>query len=149
MSSGFAPRVGEVSPTEAWKLLETDRSARLIDVRTRAEWGYVGVPDLSEIGQTLICVEWAMFPEMSINPRFTEAVTEELGDERPGSLLFICRSGKRSLAAARAMADHLASRGETARCLSVAEGFEGDLDPHGHRGCLNGWKFRGLAWRQS
>jgi len=149
MSSGGLPRVGEVVPTQAWEILKTEPNARLIDVRTAAEWGYVGVPDLSEIGQTLICVEWLSFPGMSRNPHFVDAVTEQLGGEGPGTLLFICRSGVRSLAAARAVAEHFAERGVSVECLNVAEGFEGDLDPHGHRSCLNGWKFRGLAWRQS
>jgi rhodanese-related sulfurtransferase len=149
MSTGTAPGIGEVLPPAAWTILETDQNARLIDVRTQAEWSFVGVPDVSELGQTLICVEWASFPGMSVNPRFVDEVMEALGDEAPGKLLFLCRSGVRSLYAAGAVAQRFASEGKTVDCLNVAGGFEGDLDSDGHRGFQNGWKLHGLAWRQS
>ena len=32
---------------------------------------------------------------------------------------------------------------------NIAEGFEGDKDENGHRGTLNGWRFRGLPWQQT
>ncbi|CAN0605672.1 unnamed protein product, partial [Ectocarpus sp. 12 AP-2014] len=57
--------------------------------------------------------------------------------------------GARSLRAAYLVADHLAARGEKVTCLNIAEGFEGDLNASAHRGSKNGWKSRGLSWRQS
>ena len=149
MSTGNRPSVGEVLPADAWTILETDNNARLIDVRTQAEWSFVGVPDLSELGHTLICIEWAEFPGMSKNPRFADAVVEALGDEAPGPLLFLCRSGVRSLYSAEAVTAKYSQMGKAVECLNVKEGFEGDLNPNGHRGFHNGWKHRGLAWRQS
>ena len=149
MSRASGSPVGEVNPDEAWQILSGDNTAQLIDVRTRAEWGYVGVPDLGEIGQKTAFVEWAAFPDMSVNPRFVAEVMEAIGDETPKSFLFLCRSGVRSLRAAYAVAEHLAQIGVDAECLNVAEGFEGDLNAQGHRGDINGWKARGLAWRQS
>lgn len=148
MSTGPDHQVGEVSPTEAWELLE-GQDAVLVDVRTRAEWTFVGVPDLSGLTRPLLTVEWASFPGMSKNPRFVAQVMEELGDDVPSTLLFICRSGARSLNAAQAVAAQLALDGLAATCLNVAEGFEGDLTATGQRGDHNGWKARGLAWRQS
>ncbi len=149
MSTGTDPRVGEVLPTDAWDILKTDKTARLIDVRTQAEWVFVGAPDLSELDHTLLCVEWASFPNMSQNQRFADAVIEVLGDEAPGKLLFLCRSGVRSLHAAHAVAARYSEKGQVVDCLNIAEGFEGDLNAMGRRGILNGWKHRGLAWRQS
>ena len=149
MSGASGPLVGEVSPGEAWQILEDTSSALLIDVRTRAEWGFVGVPDLSEVGQSTVFVEWASFPDMSANPQFVAEVMEAIGDNTPGTLLFICRSGARSFRAATTIAEHFVRIGVSGECLNVAEGFEGDLDPQGHRGRHNGWKARGLAWRQS
>ena len=140
--------VGEVDPDEAWRILSEEPSARLIDVRTRAEWGFVGTPDIGELGQTPLFVEWVSFPDMSMNARFAAEVEEALGDG-PGTLLFLCRSGSRSMQAARAVAGHYAEKGVEVTCLNVAEGFEGDLDASGHRGGHNGWKARRLAWRQS
>lgn len=149
MSKGSDPHIGGVPPAEAWRILATDPSARLVDVRTQAEWGFVGVPDVSDLGHTLICVEWAQFPGMSKNEHFVNAVMEEIGEETPSQILFLCRSGVRSLNAAKAVSAHLSARGVPVTCLNVEEGFEGDLDENGHRGFQNGWKFRGLAWCQS
>ena len=151
MSRPSGPRIGEVNPADAWRIIEEGQpdSVMLIDVRTRAEWGFVGVPDLAEAGAALVCVEWASFPDMSVNPRFVAEVMEAMSGQTPDTLLFICRSGARSLRAAQAVAQHLDSIGTAATCLNVAEGFEGDLDASGHRGGINGWKARGLAWRQS
>lgn len=149
MSGASGSSVGEISPDEAWRILEENSSALLIDVRTRAEWGFVGVPELSEVGHSTVFVEWVRFPDMSANPQFVAEVMEAIGDNTPSRLLFICRSGARSLRAATAVAEHFARIGVTADCLNVAEGFEGDLDPKGHRGNHNGWKARGLAWCQS
>ena len=146
---GPGSAVGEVNPDEAWRILNEDANARLIDVRTRAEWGFVGVPDLGEVGQKPILIEWASYPDMSVNPAFAAVVEEAIGSENPVTLLFLCRSGARSLQAAMAVTDHFARTGQSVTCLNVAEGFEGDLDASGHRGLQNGWKARGLAWRQS
>lgn len=149
MGTGSRPLVGEVDPVEAWRILDADNSARLIDVRTRAEWSFVGVPDLGELAHTPLFIEWSRYPDMSQNPAFAAELEEALGPDTPGPLLFICRSGARSLQAAMAVVGYFTEKGETVNCLNVAEGFEGDLDASGHRGGQNGWKARGLAWRQS
>ena len=141
--------VGNVLPADAWTILSEDRSSQLIDVRTTAEWGFVGVPDLSGLGRDPLFVEWAAFPDMSANPRFVAEVHDALSGQWPETLMFICRSGVRSRYAAEAVAEALVPTGASTRCINVAEGFEGDLDLDNHRGRLNGWKARGLAWRQS
>ena len=146
---GLGSGVGEVDPDGAWNILKSDKTARLIDVRTRAEWSFVGVPDTRELEQTSIFIEWSSYPDMSANPAFAAEVEAAIGSENPGPLLFICRSGARSLQAAMAVTDHFTRTGKSVSCLNVAEGFEGDLDASGHRGNHNGWKARGLAWRQS
>ncbi|MFN3230826.1 MAG: rhodanese-like domain-containing protein [Alphaproteobacteria bacterium] len=133
---------GDLSPKEAWTLLESDASATLIDVRTRAEWTYVGVPDLSPVNKQTVFIEWQIFPDGSRNPAFDQQVDSlELDKDTP--LLFLCRSGARSAAAASLMTQ----QGFT-RCYNVAEGFEGDPDGARHRGSVNGWKVRGLPWMQ-
>jgi rhodanese-related sulfurtransferase len=114
----------------------------------------VGVADLSATGKRLWPVEWAGFPAMRPDPGFLDGLDALAAEDGglPERLLFICRSGARSLAAAQAVAEAArAGRYEVppARVTNVAEGFEGDLDEAGHRGRLNGWKARGLPWRQS
>jgi rhodanese-related sulfurtransferase len=111
----------------------------MIDVRTAAEWSYVGQPDLASIGKQLRCVEWNTFPDGSRNPHFIEEATTGLDTNQP--ILLICRSGARSRAAAQAL--QAAGYEST---YNVSAGFEGDLDADGHR--RGGWKGAGLPWRQ-
>ena len=147
MSSVGTVPVGNVPVEEVWKQLAETRRSALIDVRTRAEWTFVGVPDLSSIGKKPVLLEWQGFPGMSVDPDFVGALQEALvsiGADRDWDLYFICRSGARSLSAARAMA----AAGYT-RCHNAAEGFEGPLDGSRKRGHTAGWKAAGLPWIQS
>jgi len=139
--------VDDVDVAAAWQGLTTQPRAQLIDVRTRAEWTYVGIPDLGPIGKRAVLVEWQTFPDQSVDPRFIERLSGELralGVDPGDDLFFICRSGSRSLAAAEAMA----ASGYRA-CHNVAGGFEGPLDDSRHRGTVGGWKAIGLPWLQS
>jgi rhodanese-related sulfurtransferase len=115
-------------------------------VRTRAEWTYVGIPDLGPIGKRAVLVEWQTFPDQAVDARFVERLSGELkalGVQLDDDLYFICRSGSRSLAAARAMAE-----AGYRSCHNVLCGFEGPLDDLRHRGTLSGWKALGLPWQQ-
>lgn len=138
--SGYA---GDLSPKEAWNLLESEPSALLVDVRTRAEWTYVGVADLSCLSKKPMLLEWQGFPDGQRNPRFADEL-EAAGVDPNTPILFLCRSGARSAAAARLMTE----RGYT-KCFNISEGFEGDPDAERHRGRVNGWKVRGLPWTQN
>lgn len=149
MSTGAGSRVSEMKPSETWDLLKHHSDAVLVDVRSKAEWGFVGVPDLSTLDHSVVFVEWASFPGMSANSRFVDEVEQALGGAVPSTMLFLCRSGVRSLSAAEAMSKAFLEKGHDVPCVSVAEGFEGDLDASRKRGALNGWKVRGLPWQQS
>lgn len=141
--------VNEATPTETWTTLAASPKTLLVDVRTRAEWSFVGTPDLTPLGRDVLLCEWVQFPAMVPNPRFVSDVDAAVTQGGVEAVYFLCRSGARSLAAAQAMQTHFAAQGRPVRCVNVREGFEGDLDASGHRGALNGWKARGLAWRQS
>ena len=147
MGTETEPDIAEVSPRDAWKILSDDTASVLVDVRTAAEWGFVGGPDLSALGKETLRVEWASWPGMTPNPTFVGEVGEQL-QGLPSCILFLCRSGVRSMHAAKAVAAAHVGTGPV-RCSKVREGFEGDLDDRDHRGGLNGWKARGLAWRQT
>ena len=140
-SQGYA---GDLSAAEAWALLCREPAAQLVDVRTAAEWSFVGVPDLSSMGRRVHCLEWQSFPSMATNPNFMAQACAALGDEKDTQVLFLCRSGARSRAAAMAMT----GAGYT-RSFNIAGGFEGDLDEERHRGRHNGWKAAGLPWKQT
>lgn len=137
---------GDVSCNECWEMLSADPDAQMIDVRTSAEWNFVGLPDLARLGRETILVEWQRYPDMSVNQNFASVVSAELeargaGPDTP--LFFICRSGARSQSAAIAM-----TAAGYSRAYNVAGGFEGARDGEGHRGTVEGWKFDGLPWVQ-
>ena len=133
--------LGSVGSTQTWRALHKQPEAVLVDIRTQAEWKYVGVPDLSGLGKSLMQVEWQVFPSMERNPRFLREL--QARSITPGRLVYlICRSGIRS----RDAAEFLAERGYTV--YNVADGFEGPIDGDGHRGG-SGWRAEGLPWKQS
>lgn len=133
---------GHLSPTEAWELLSRDARAMLVDVRTPAEWTFVGVPDVSSLGRELVTVPWTLWPDGTVNPHFL-AQLQESGADRASAVVFLCRSGVRSHAAASA-----ATQAGLRPAYNVRQGFEGDRDAEGHRG-RTGWRADGLPWTQS
>ena len=134
---------GDLSAQEAWDLLKSDPRAVLVDVRTQAEWNFVGLPDVSSLGREVALIEWQMFPTMQVNPDFV-AQAAEAQDDKAAPILFLCRSGARSRSAAIAL-----TRSGYGKAFNVAGGFEGDLDGDRHRGRKNGWKASGLPWKQT
>lgn len=123
-------------------MLAENPSAVLVDVRTEAEWTFVGVPDLSSLGREVVFVEWNRS-----GGRHNDAFLAELqrtvpvrDADRP--VIFLCRSGQRSIGAAGA-----ATAAGLTPSFNVLDGFEGPLDAEGHRGSA-GWRAAGLPWRQ-
>jgi rhodanese-related sulfurtransferase len=134
---------GNITPTETWKILKNDEYSILIDVRSAAEWAYVGVTDLASIDKKAITIEWKIFPDMTINPDFINQVKQVCAS--PDIQIFsLCRSGQRSIATSRALTE-----AGFKNCYNVLEGFEGDKDSKEHRSYSGGWKFCGLPWKQN
>jgi rhodanese-related sulfurtransferase len=141
------PYAGDRTPQEAWSAFASTPGAILVDVRTTAEWAYVGSPDVSGTGALLLRVEWQTYPSMQVNPAFLQTLDQAVraaGGDVDTPLYFICRSGARSAAAAAAMTES-----GFAHCFNVAGGFEGRRDAEGHRGTIEGWKADGLPWVQA
>ncbi len=138
-TSGYA---GDLTAEAAWKRLETNPEALLIDVRTRPEWSFIGVPDLSSLARRPLLISWQIFPSMVINPHFAEEL-RQAGARPDQELLFLCRSGGRSRAAAIAMTAE-----GFPTCFNIEGGFEGPPDARHHRGLVAGWKAAGLPWSQ-
>ena len=139
--------LADVTADEAWRALAEEPGAALVDVRTLAEWNYVGLPDLSAVAAPLVRVEWQTFPAGQVNADFVGMAEKALSAEgatRESPVYFICRSGGRSAAAAAAM-----TAAGYSRCYNVAGGFEGPRDEKGHRGTIEGWKAASLPWVQS
>jgi rhodanese-related sulfurtransferase len=129
------PYAGALDPADAWSLLQHDPAARLVDVRSRAEWEFVGrVPGAIEI-------EWKSWPGMVPNAAFLDTLAGKADKAAP--LLFLCRSGGRSHDAAMA-----ATTAGFGACYNVLQGFEGDRDEDAHRNTVGGWRAAGLPWSQ-
>lgn len=144
IEAGYA---GNVTSREAFEKLSEQEHSVLVDVRTQAEWAFVGVPDLRPLGKEPVLAEWQSFPSSGPNPEFAQTVSDLLvkkGLDQSAPIYFLCRSGARSQGAATA----LTQAGFT-KCFNISDGFEGPLDEAGHRGTRSGWKAAGLPWIQS
>ena len=129
------PYQGELTPQEAYDLLHLAPGAKIVDVRTRAEWDWVGrVLNAIEI-------EWNQYPGGVRNPNFVAELKRQVDPE--ALVMFLCRSGVRSIGAAAA-----AAAAGYNNAYNVLEGFEGDKDANGHRGHIGGWRKAGLPWIQ-
>ena len=130
------PYAGALLPKEAFALLRATPPATLVDVRTQAEWYWVGrVPGA-------VMIEWTSYPAGARNPDFLAQLKARV-PATPAPVLFLCRSGHRSHHAAA-----LATEAGYPSCFNVIEGFEGDRDAQGHRNSINGWRVAGLPWEQ-
>jgi len=128
------PYAGGVPPEQAWQLWQSSHAV-LVDVRTPEELSYVGrVPKATHVA-------WATGTAQVRNPRFVRELEAKVAKD--AVVLFLCRSGKRSAAAAEA-----AAKAGYSNAFNVLEGFEGDLDEQQRRGGLGGWRQRGLPWIQ-
>lgn len=129
-AQGYA---GDVSPQQAFDWWQAGMAV-LVDVRSDAEREWVGaVPGAK-------AVAWKQWPGMVMNGSFDDQIRAAVP---PGQkVLLLCRSGVRSIAAARRAAEL------GLEAYNILEGFEGDPDEHAQRGRKGGWRFRGLPWRQ-
>jgi rhodanese-related sulfurtransferase len=129
------PYEGALYPVEAFEILRSAPGVKLVDVRSRAEFDWVGrVPDS-------VHIEWATYPGMRPNPNFLAQLEQQVDKE--ALVIFLCRSGTRSHHAAVA-----ATQAGYRDCYNLLEGFEGDADGNKHRNTTGGWRAAGLPWEQ-
>ncbi|HEU4667822.1 MAG TPA: rhodanese-like domain-containing protein [Arthrobacter sp.] len=125
---------GDLTPHEAWEKLE--KGAILVDVRTEGEWAHIGIPDTKATENDPLFIQWT-FPGGIPNPDFLTDLSQQAPEDKSTELVFLCRSGQRSIAAA------IAATQAGFTSYNVLEGFEGEPDRYGER-TVNGWKNRGL-----
>ena len=130
------PYAGALLPLEVHALMRQIPEAKLVDVRTQAEWDYVGhIPES-------VLVEWNTYPSGQHNLQFLEQLQARVA-KTEAPVMFLCRSGARSHHAATA-----ATQAGYPNSYNVLEGFEGEKDPRGHRNTVGGWRVAGLPWVQ-
>jgi sulfur dioxygenase len=130
-AQGYAGDVTAALALRWWQAGE----AVLVDVRTDAEREWVGfVPGA-------VPVAWKQWPGMALNADFDSALRAAVPEG--GKVVLLCRSGVRSVAAAKRAAEL------GIEAYNILEGFEGDPDSDAHRNRKGGWRYRGLPWRQN
>jgi len=129
--------IENLNPKQAWDLLQQNNKAVMVDVRTKIEHAFVGHP------VDALHVAWKEAPDWQVNPNFVAEV-EKLVPDKNVPVLLLCRSGQRSLDAAKALEE-----AGFQRPINIVDGFEGPLDQHNHRGNIGGWRFDKLPWAQS
>ena len=107
----------------------------IIDVRTRAEYQFVGHPDLPN-GAANIPLKF--YPSWETNIDFVKDV--EARYKKGDILITICRSGTRAEAAAKLLLD-----AGFKNVFYMTDSFEGSKDEKGHR-TVDGWKVNGLPY---
>ena len=141
-----APRPHDLTPKEAYQMLEEDPRAVLVDIRSSMEFLFVGHP----VGA--VHIPWIDEPDWDVNPNFVTdirklllggVVCDEEEEVSCAPVILICRSGKRSLKAGQALLE-----AGLRDVYHVDSGFEGDLNEHHQRSTINGWRFEGLPWEQ-
>ncbi|MEG3616249.1 rhodanese-like domain-containing protein [Isoptericola haloaureus] len=132
-AEGYA---GDLTPQQAWDLLADDPGAVLVDVRTEGEWRLIGVPDVGSLDKQVVFSQWVT-GDGRPNPAFL-AELETAGVTTDRAVMFLCRSGQRSIGAAR-----LVTSAGYGPAYNVLEGFEGPVGPLGARDQA-GWKVREL-----
>tara|TARA_B100001123_G_scaffold449874_2_gene617244 strand:- start:1004 stop:1438 length:435 start_codon:yes stop_codon:yes gene_type:complete len=135
-------KIEQVDSAECFEQLSKIPNSFLIDVRTKPEWEFNGVPDLSSINKKVIFISWLIYPEMEINSHFEKELSK-LNIIKNYKLYFICRSGNRSFEAANFL-----STINYNYCFNLTDGFEGDKNKMSQRSTINGWKYNKLPWKQ-
>jgi rhodanese-related sulfurtransferase len=135
--------ISQIKAKESWLELENNQNSALIDVRTSAEFNFVGFPDLENAAATYHQIPIMEFPHMSFQDDFIENMQKQITDKSK-KLYFICRSGARSQRAAV-----MALEAGYEDASNISDGFEGDNNDAGQRSKINGWKFANLPWRQN
>lgn len=130
------PYEGALLPKEAYQILQETPAAKLVDVRTRAEWDWVGVVPGA------VQIEWQTYPGSAPNAHFLDELKGQVDKE--SLVMFMCRSGARSHQAALT-----ATQAGYLDCYNVLQGFEGDKDAQSRRNTVGGWRAAGLPWKQS
>mgnify|MGYP001287926032 CR=1 FL=1 len=128
----------DLLPKEAHEFLRKTPDALFVDVRSDAEFFFVGHPEGA------VRVAWFDGVDWTPNPHFVGEVRKLAGNSFDRPVVLICRSGRRSADAGTA----LEADGFT-QVYNVVHGFEGDLNERRQRGHLNGWRFDGLPWEQT
>lgn len=140
-----------LTSSEAYAILKKKPEILFIDVRSRAEFSFVGHASVVDRNIPYRMIDsgyeidtkrkqYKMVPNVDFPAALNKAL-KAAGASKTDPVFVMCRSGSRS----RAAADYMAKIGFT-QVYNIVDGFEGDKNKAtGHR-TINGWKNSGLPW---
>ena len=134
--------VENVPPGQVWEALRADPQAQLVDVRTDAEWNFVGLPDLAAAGKQAVLIPWQVYPTMRATAR--SSISCRRRGSRPSTTSI---SSVAAASAAWRRPRRRRTPGFRTPTMSPT-GSRAAPDAEGHRGIAAGWKAEGLPWRQ-
>ena len=138
--------IKQISSNEAFEEIHSNVGALLIDVRSELEWKKIGIPDLGDLNERLVLLELQSMPSMEINQNFLVELEETLSKRNVKNVMFMCKAGVRSQAAAVKSISVLLNANKNIKICNVSDGFEGKgFSIFG--GKTSGWKNSGLPWK--
>ena len=108
-------------PSEKVKnFLETNPNSVVLDVRTEEEWNGVGKPDAESLNSKTFFISLLLGPDRQKNENFVKDFLQKKISKK-NNILVICRSGLRSMAAAK-----LLQQEGYKNLVNISDGFEGN-----------------------
>ena len=138
--------IKQISSKEAFEEIKSNLGALLIDVRSELEWKKIGIPDLGDLNENLVLLELQSMPSMEYNQNFLLELEEVVNDKNLNNVMFICKAGVRSQAAAVQSMGVLLKKNKSIKICNISDGFEGKgFSIFGDK--ASGWKNSGLPWK--
>ena len=138
--------IKQISSKEAFEEIKSNLGAVLIDVRSELEWKKIGIPDLGDLNENLVLLELQSMPSMEYNQNFLLELEEVVNDKNLNNVMFICKAGVRSQAAAVQSMGVLLKKNKSIKICNISDGFEGKgFSIFGDK--ASGWKNSGLPWK--
>jgi len=110
-----------IKATDAFDFLSKKDNSHLIDTRSDIEWKSTGIPDLSSINKETNLINWGPVLDQIFFEQYKNFLLTSFN--KNDNLLFICRSGSRSL-----MAAQFAIKFGFENSFNIFEGFYNEND---------------------
>lgn len=143
-----------VDAVETYEMMQKDPSVILVDVRTPAEWQFVGYTPMAQIMIPSVKFDFSEMDDKK--PRYKDVVNEnfvsefeaklfDIGADKESTFVIMCRSGATRAQPAAKMLDQYGYK----NVYIMTDGFEGGKSKTGeHKGyrLKAGWKYNGFPW---
>ena len=108
-----------IKAVDAFDFLSKKVDSHLIDTRSDIEWEITGIPDLSSINKETYLINWGPVIDQTFFEKYKKFLFNNF--DQKDTLFFICRSGLRSLMAAK-----FAIECGFQDCFNICDGFHNE-----------------------